>query len=228
MLKFAPYSFSRISTHKQCPRKFKYSYVDDVKVPFVYSEPLMKGGAVHHILEHHPELSTHKHQAKYQHIADKFLETDLAREIMMYERKVELDIGLTAELKPCAYGSKEAMFRGSIDCMFYNETTKTMVLVDWKTGKLREPKWQSFDQLMYYAIYMFIKYPKLNNIMISYVFVEHENAENNMSLARQYLRNYVTQLMGDIGAVEADIDYPKNATKLCDYCDYKSHCDADF
>lgn len=224
-MKFTPYSFSKLSLYNQCPRKFKYRYIDKIKVPFVYNEALLKGGAVHSILEHHPDESTHKLANTYKHIAQRFLKTELANQIFKQPTLREFDFGLSKKLEPTEYNDSDALFRGSIDCIFKEEDQ--LVLIDFKTGKLKDEKYQSFDQLMFYSLYFFQKYKELQTIKISYVYVEHENAENYLVLERKYLNNYVKQLIDIIKLAETEENFNKNITPLCGYCDYKDVCEKD-
>ncbi len=220
-MKYSPYSFSKINTYS-CNRKFKYNYIDKVKQQPQNMEPLLKGGAVHHILEHHPEKSTHKLAPKYQHIADKFLKSKLGLKYLSKDSIREFDFGLTKELTPTEYKDKDALFRGSIDFM-YNDGEK-LVIIDWKSGKIKDQKWQDYTQLNWYAIYFFQKYPKLNQILISYVYIEHDNYENPLLLDRKYLDNYINDLTSKIHNIEQDTEFSKNETKLCDWCNYQQHC----
>lgn len=222
---FAPYSFSKIATHKGCNRKFKYNYIDKAPRQKRDMTALLKGGAVHSILEHFPEATSHKLAAKYFHIAEKFLKTELGTKYYTNQSVREYDFGLTYDLQPTSYSDKEALFRGSVD--FISNIDNILHLVDWKTGKYKDPKWQDFDQLMFYAIYFFIKQPNLNYIRISYVYVEHENMENTITLERKYLQNYIDQLLGLINDVENDVEFKKNIGPLCDYCDFQEHCNND-
>lgn len=64
-------------------------------------------------------------------------------------------------------------------------------------------------------------------IRISYVYVEHDEAENDIVLERQYLQNYVNDLMGLIREAENDVEFKKCPSRLCDYCEYKEYCDND-
>lgn len=224
-MKYSPYSFSKLSTHKQCNRKFKYNYIDKAPQDKKDMTALLKGGAVHSILEHYPHQSTHKLAPQYQHIADKFIETKLGKLYLTQNSIKEYDFGLTTKLIPTTYSDKEALFRGSID--FICTIDKTLYLCDWKTGKYKEEKWQLYDQLMFYAIYFFQKYENINTINISYVYVEHENMENTMILERQYLDTYIQELVELILNVEHDEDFKKTISPLCNYCEFKTHCDND-
>ena len=96
-----------------------------------------------------------------------------------------------------------------------------------KTGKLKEERWQDYNQLMFYGIYFFQKYSKIDTIKISYVYIEHENAENSLILERKYLMNYTYELLESIENVETDSSFEKFPSKLCDWCEYQSHCTSD-
>lgn len=224
-MKYTPYSFSKLSTHKHCNRKFKYNYIDKAPKDRIDMTALLKGGAVHSILEHYPESSTHKLAPKYQHIADKFIATNLGEKYLSHDSIREFNFGLTKELTPTTYSDKEALFRGSID--FICTIDDVLHLIDWKTGKYKEPKWQQYDQLMFYGIYFFQRYENIDTIKISYVYIEHEDHENAITLERQYIDTYVSELLELVNATENDIDFIKNPGPLCNWCEFKSHCNND-
>lgn len=223
-MKYSPYSFSRLSTHKQCPRKFKYNYIDKVKPEKTDMTALFKGGAVHSILEHYPEQTTHKLAPKYQHIADKFIQSNMGDKYLSHDSIREFDFGLLSDLTPTKYSDKNAIFRGSVD---YICTIDNVInLIDYKTGKYKEQKWQVYDQLMFYAIYFFYRYPSVNEVRISYVYVEHE-LENDLVLKREHLEQYTSELFDLINNVETDETFIKKPTRLCEWCNFKTHCSND-
>jgi RecB family exonuclease len=224
-MQFRPYSFSRLSTHKQCPRKFKYSYIDKAPKDKTDMTALLKGGAIHSIIEHYPNKTSHKLAPKYQHIVDKFISTTLGEKYLTVDSIREFDFGLTVNLEPTSYSNKNALFRGSVD--FICTIDNVLHLCDWKSGKYKDPKWQEYDQLMFYGIYFFQRYPTIDTIKISYVYVEHPDMENALILERKYLDTYVGQLNELISNVETDDVWCKNKGKLCEYCDFKTHCDSD-
>ena len=222
-MKFSPYSYSRIAVYQTCPRKFKYSYIDKLPKKPQDMTALLKGGALHHILEHYPESSTHKLAPKYQHIADSFIATRSGQEILCNESHREMNIGLDKNLKECKYGSKEAMFRGSID--FFTFKAGFLWIVDYKSGKRKEQKWQSYDQNMFYAIWFFQKYSKIDKIKITYQYIEHENYDNSLMLERRYLDNYKNTLLTNINNIETDEVFDITVGPLCNWCDFQEHCD---
>lgn len=122
-MKYAPYSFSKLATHKHCNRKFKYNYIDKAPKDKTDMTALLKGGAVHSILEHYPNESTHKLAPKYQHIVDNFICTTLGEKYLNQESIREFSFGLTKQLTPTTYSDKEALFRGFIDFICTIEDT---------------------------------------------------------------------------------------------------------
>lgn len=80
---------------------------------------------------------------------------------------------------------------------------------------------------MFYAIYFFQKYPNINKIKISYVYVEHADTENDLILERKYLDTYVSELINLINDAENDMEYAKNPSMLCSYCPFEVHCKQD-
>ena len=221
-MKYAPYSFSKLSTHYNCNRKFKYAYIEKPQKDYKDMTALLKGGAVHNILENFPQQSTHKLAPQYQHIVDNFIKTNLGKKYLYSESIREYDFGLTTTLEPTTYNDKSALFRGSIDYVCVIDDI--LHLIDWKSGKAKPQSYQSYNQLMFYAIYFFKKYENIDKIKISYVYIEHENIENDILLERKYLNNYITELITLIKNVESDEIFEKNVTKLCEYCEYYTHC----
>jgi len=223
-MKFAPYSFSKLNCHEQCNRRFKYQYVDKIKQEDCNRTALVKGGAVHSILEHYPNPSNHKRASAYQALVNVFAESKLGQKYLTHESVREIKFGMTGELEECGYFIKECMFRGSVD--FVALIDGVLHLNDWKTGKLKEQRYQNYDQLTFYAVYFFKKYPNINKIRISYVYVEHDT-ENDIMLERKYLENYIDCLMEPIQRTEADKQYKKCPSRLCDWCPYQMHCELD-
>lgn len=221
--KFAPYSYSKISTYNQCNRKFKYNFIDKAPKSKTDITALLKGGAVHSILENYPNSSTHKYAPKYNYVAENFLKTELAKKYLLVNSTREFYFGLTPSLTPTKYSDKSAIFRGSVDYICIIDGI--LNLIDWKTGKSKEEKYQDFDQLLFYAIYFFSTYPNIDKIRISYVYVEHDH-ENDIVLDRKYLDNYTNQLLSNINKIETEEIFEKSKSYLCNYCDFKEHCDS--
>ena len=229
-LRFAPYSHSKLGTYSTCPRKFKYSVIDKAPRDPSPTEALTKGRAVHRLLEKYPEvpdsIATTADQADHQNIVRQFANSSLGQKYLHEGQSCrELKFGLTRDFEPTSYYDRDAMFRGSIDYVLRHGDQ--LHLIDWKTGKAKDQRWQEYDQLIRYAVYFFVRFPSIQDIRISYVYVEHDDHENPMVLSRKYLDKYKSDLADKIQECEEDTEFPKTPNKLCDFCDFRTHCSTD-
>ena len=239
-MRFTPYSFSKLSSHQQCPRKFKYYYVDKVPHPKLPQIHFDKGKFIHMLFEFDGDLKTIQKQQEYKDIISHGLlsKENIKEYFMIYKkfresssifgRKVlfkELSIGVTNNFDKTGYSSKDAMFRGYIDAVFLDEKTNTPIIIDWKTGKDKTKAQQSWQQLLFYGTALFKLMP-YDKIVLMYAYVEHDHVLTKV-LHREDLPKYEKALMDTIFTVESDFEFPKIESPLCNYCDFQSHCQTD-
>ena len=222
------YSFSKISTYQQCPLQYKFQYID--KLPTKPSIHLIKGSKVHSMLEN-IEAFEYDPNTEYHDIIKNFIESPLGQEILsppsIREHKIKLNENLEAD---DSLKKDETRFVGFIDRINLRiETspsggiTQTVELIDFKTGKYKEPKYQDYHQLILYGLYMFNKY-KLDKIFLRFVYVEH-NLENTLLLDKSSYDVYKSKLQKDIETIEQDTTFAKKPSKLCPWCDFKDLCE---
>ena len=190
------------------------------------SPALAKGRCVHSIFEYSGNVSDEVKNSEYYQISrdiyEKFLQSDLKHYVLTDKPKfAEQRIALNKELKPCDYKDKDVLFKGIVDQVLIDND---LYLNDFKTGKYVDERWQSYEQLLFYSIYFFIKHPNIQRIFISYLYVEH-GLENKMMLERQYLENYKNILSTNISNIENDKTFNANITRLCDFCGFNPICD---
>ncbi len=248
-MKYAPYSASRLGVYEQCPRKFKYNYVDKIKVPFVPSIHLTRGKIIHHLLEFHNKLSLKESIAKMKldeqivgspfytkevikeciGVYQSFIETDMAKELFGdLELGTELHLGLDYKLNPCDYFGKEVLFRGMLDRVVVDTASDVVKIIDWKSGKDKSGASgtkQSPEQLMHYGSWYFEKFP-VNEIKIIYVFVEH-NTKLEYTMYRDKVNDYKKALLKPIVSAEKAVDFPKIESPLCNFCEFYNKCHED-
>ena len=233
-LKYAPYSFSKISSFVSCPQKFKFQYIDKIGV-FIETPALIRGRAVHYCIENfHLDISEYSDEIKNSikqfpeilDIVENFKKSNLGQKYLYNIEKTpinEYKIGLSKELEPTEY-SKTSLFNGIVDyiCVLKENNENMFNLCDFKTGKLKDSRYMDYNQLLFYAIYFFEKY-KLPKIKITFIYVEHD-VENDLILEYQYLNNYKRELLQNISKIEKCENFNKNITKLCDYCAFQDKC----
>lgn len=235
-LRYSPYSYSRLSTHEQCPRKFKYKY--ELKLPEEDSDrsALFKGIQIHNFLEKYPNTENVKISQEHKKIALNFVNSELGqryfKEEILYsslrESKAELILrNGSFEIPSESTKRRDLQFYGLIDYVNVIDygAEKIFSIIDYKTGKYKDPKYQDYNQLMFYQIYYFLLYRELNQIRISYCYVEHLQ-ENDLILDRKYLNNYINELKRCITSQE-NTAFKRNKTQLCDWCPFQKICQND-
>jgi RecB family exonuclease len=231
MLKFAPYSYSKIDTFIQCPRKFKLNYIDKINL-FSENKALEKGSRVHQIIElFEPtkywkmptfdyKLLDENEQKEAEKIALDFISSEMGKSYIMHPGMLghEIHMGLDKKLQPCNYYSSDAMLRGKID--YFMKYNKTAHVVDWKTGKVKDQRYMTNDQVMLYGIWCFNMFPDIDEVIADYVYVEH-NEKHSFTFSRENYKNYTQNYASKIKAIETESEHPMNVGPLCNWCDYK-------
>lgn len=212
------FSYSKISCFKQCPYKFKLIYIDKLQKPVV-NEALVKGSKIHELLENFENFDK---TSQYSKIVLDFANSELGRDILSKnstrEWCVKFDENLNAD---DSLTQKSAKLIGYIDRI--NATENGIELIDFKTGKYKDPRWQDFEQLTIYSIYMFSKYPTLSDLKLRYVYVEHSK-ENSKIISRNEADFEKTILSKTLMGIENAKEYPKKPQKLCEWCEFKGVC----
>lgn len=244
-MKFSPYSTSRINLYKQCPRKFKYAYIENAPQDAADDYHLKKGFMTHLLLENHAfPLGKERIKKEIQNeeisetvirdaktIYKNFIKTELGKEIFSYfPVGAEVEVGLKIEggkIETCEFSDPKCFFRGKIDYICVDRGSDKVKVIDWKTGKDRSSGsyTMSPDQLMYYAVWYFNNFP-VDEIEIMYVFVEHGTKLNHI-LKRESLNEYTKMLLKNIKEIESDVRFEKNEGPLCNYCSFKTFCQMD-
>ena len=238
-LKYAPYSWSKISTWKQCPKKFWFKYV--IKEPITV-EPQFHfdfGKLVHLLFEYERDINALKTSNDWKEIIQhKLLKAEdiknalsvyddfikLGSKITSYPRLfAELPLGITENMKFCKYDDPDAILRGYLDDARYIEDKDIVLITDWKTGKVpHKIKW---GQLLYYGIALFDKTPA-DIIILNYVYLQAPGGPKIVSkkITRDGLPKYKQALLTNIQMIEEDASFNKEETPLCDWCEYQDIC----
>lgn len=212
------FSYSKVSCYKQCPYKFKLNYIDKIPVS-IKSDALVKGTKIHSLLENFETLDTN---AEHADIVLKFANSPLGKDILSKnstrEWCVKFDTNLNAD---DSLNTKTAYFIGYIDRI--NATQDGVELIDFKTGKYKDPRWQDYEQLSIYGLYMFSKFQHLKSLKLRYVYVEHSQ-ENARIMESTEVPVFKNLLLNTLKEIETAVEYPKKPQKLCQWCEFYSIC----
>ena len=247
-MKYTPYSYSKVSMFGQCPKKFEYQYIQ--KLPSIWKDSvaLDRGKLIHLILELDRDINKIKVHEDFLKIKERnLLGSDGIKECFLTYDKVtkskalepifnktrlfaEMPLGLDYDLNIMEYNPKDLnnlFLRGYIDAAFVKpgkteDEEDVLILVDWKSGKYKEPDNQTWDQLLWYSLGLFSKMP-FNKIILAYVYVDHEKM-NLKTVYRSEIEKYKQALYNTVDEIETCTNFIKHESPLCDYCDHQEIC----
>lgn len=203
------WSFSGLKDFINCPRQYHQVKVKQNFVKKV-TEQMLYGTAVHKALEDYVRDGTPlaKNYERFKDAVDALMQ-------IPGERHPELQMALTKDKIPCAFGAPDYWVRGIVDLLVLDGDTA--YIVDYKTGSARYP---DPKQLKLMALMTFAHYPEVNNIKAGLLFVMH-----SVFIDEKYCREDIPKLWGAFEldtkrlevAYETD-NWPANPTPLCGWC----------
>ena len=161
-MSIAPWSFSRIKSFEQCPKQFYH-----MKIAKDYSEPqtdAMQYGTEAHLVAEEYIRDGKPVPVKFAYMKDVLEALNRRRG----NKITEIKMGLTQELEPCAFRSKDVWWRGIADLVITDGSTAW--IVDYKTGK--SAKYADKGQLELMALATFKFFPDIKSINAALVFTK--------------------------------------------------------
>ena len=232
-------SKSKINTFIECPRKFKYRYIDEITEEA--NKYMLLGTEVHEIAE---EIAIALMEGN--EIDDVFSNLD-------YDDKLEDHIKGLETFFNDIYSNGYEIFsaeefivdeksnmNGIVDIVIRNENDE-LIIFDYKTGQPRDIGKYKLE-LCVYKILLESKYPELN-VVSAGIYFTSAGAYRIANFESSTMDYFKSQSKGDIGDgdfdyVDAVVDnlyetmdrnyYITKKGYLCRYCFYKEMCDKDF
>ncbi|MFI5314820.1 MAG: RecB family exonuclease [Myxococcota bacterium] len=246
------YSHSRLTAYEDCPRKFRYRYVDEIKVESEGVEAFV-GKRVHEILErlyHH--VGRFGRPPSLAQVLDRFRQ-DWARAwhdkvtIVRAENPAEFyqergarclenfyrahypfsdgeTLGLEQRLRLSLDGDGRYRAIGIVD-RIARRGDGVFEIHDYKTGAYLPPQRRLDEdrQLAMYQIGLEQTYPEAREVELVWHYLAF-----NKTLRSRRTPEALEQLRGEvvrlIDAIEAETQYPARPGPLCRWCDYSDLC----
>lgn len=233
-------SQSRISTYKQCPRKYWYRYVKKLK-PSEKWPHLIKGNFVHDVLESWIKEVLNNKEARaaiqnayeYWRYSEKYKALSIEKyieEIKPWIYQVYRDYQ-RRQYRPVA-AEQKVQFRyrgivmtGRIDRV--DEVSPTRIkIVDYKTTK--DPQYLTGLQLGIY--YMGAKYGSLRSaygdkdIETAYVLLRHDVDEVKYTFSPDQLDGMLDEIENAAISIFSEKEWPARPSHMCRFCDYYVPC----
>lgn len=235
-MKYAPYSYSKISLYEQCPYRFYIQYILKPKIKVPASYYLEKGNFVHSLIESIlkenikefkiPSFKILQQKDKvsiYKTILD-FCSHTQFKNIKVYDNKlIEHKFFLDTEISPT--DKKNCLIKGKIDLLY--ETDKQLWIYDWKTTGQTIEKLKKYpkkdDQLELYALWGLQQY-KLNEAFCSFAYVD-VNYYDERIFTIDDIPELKEKWIQKIETIEETTYFDRHKTVLCDYCENQSFCE---
>ncbi len=133
----------------------------------------------------------------------------------------EHEMGITPDLKPCAFDSPDRWVRGIADLLIINDDNLTARVVDWKTGN---DKYPDRDQLVLMSLMVFAHFPHIRSVSSALVFLvkgsmfKHRMVREDADAAWWAYRERVAKLE----AAHTNDVWNPSQSPLCGWCPVKT------
>ena len=201
-----PWSYSSLNAFEQCPKRYHLTRITK-EVVEPQTEATMWGNAVHKALENAVNgVPLPQRFLTYQPVVDKIRAAPGVK-------KTEHKFGLTASFQPTTFFAKDVWFRGVIDLTITQPEKRTAVVLDHKTGKVKEDG----DQLKLFAATSFALEPWLENVKTGYLWLAADKI-TTASFARKDVpviwQEFAPRIQRMVKAQELNL-WPPRPSGLC-------------
>lgn len=222
-LKWGAYSYSKIQTYKKCPAKFKFAYIDEIKMPKGESPAMARGSSIHASIE------------KFIKKESDLLDEEIRQAYTQYffglresykcfpEVKFALKGGnlhydpkdyQNAVFEPCSWEDPGVVFRGFYDLKVVWDGG--VFIDEFKTGK---PYEEHAEQRMAYGTVALIEHPEIETVDVRTIYLDKVQTVP-VTYTRGMLVEYTGGLRRNIMGCENDTIFAPQPSFMCRYCEF--------
>lgn len=213
------FSFSGLKTFESCPWK---RFLEKVKGFRQEAGPAAtRGSEYHDLIEQYIRGNIDK-LPKMKEIPHEYI-TRLRQDFEMGSIQLEEKWCVDKNWNTVDLGSHWGLF--IIDC-YIKEGFTSGCIIDWKTGKSRYNEMKHAEQLMFYAVAAFARYPYLEYVKVCCCYID----EGHISLERGYSRETMDAMRKQITKralimTTATTFEPHPSKQNCKWCSLKTDID---
>lgn len=235
------FSHSRVNTYQQCPYQFKLRYIDEIQtIPDPWpDDALIIGNALHVGIERGPKEMLEWYYNQFPVIDDRHINEAIKLKISL-EKVLRFLNTLEGDFVH-EYELNFPDFKGYVDLLVTNQDG-TMDVYDFKYSN-NVDKYLESAQPHLYKFYLERKGFKVNRI--GFVFIPktsiRQRKNEELYQFRKRIIDTLSKLEIDVRYIDYDFtkvkqfwqacqeieqatEFPKNQSRLCDWCEYKKFC----
>lgn len=238
-------SYSKVGTFIQCPKKYELRYLEGLEVPFNCdaANPLEIGTMLHEFIELGPDKAYAAYVAKYPVMTD-LMENELMKMSVLGPRAREL-VYDACDIEDPVFETRVDCngFIGFIDCLI-PRGKGLWTMLDFKYSN-NVDRYLESSQLSVYKYFYERTHPgeiiqDMAFLVVPKTMIRQKKTEDLYQF-RERLRSVLEEMWPKLYRVEYDPEsvagfltdtlavcnaeeFPKNESRLCDWCDYKDFC----
>lgn len=210
--KITAWSFSRWNDYKKCAKYAYYKHVLRMKEPG--NSAMDRGAAIGELAEKFAKASKRaKCPTELKTFEQEF--RALQCRVVMSEE----EWAFTPKWTRTGWFDKDAWCRVKVDCAYYDEVAKRLVVIDYKTGKLNDTH---LDQLSLYALAGFIIEEQAAEVEVQLWYLDH--GVQKPDEPKVYVRADVPKLKKEweknTKPMLSDGRFPEKPGKACGWCHF--------
>ncbi len=217
-------SFSRLSDYETCPLKFKAKYITKDYPDESNNPAFEKGNAIHKQLE---DYINYKKSSEAAPPPMGSVATNLVPMIDRLHKTCdgnifgEKQIAINQNWEKCDWFASPSVvkYRAIIDMLAF-VNGRTLIVNDFKSGKVRDYEDGPTTQLKLTAAMMFSLYPNIEEIHTNYLFVEHKKTVS-VPFKREQLEDLKAPFNKAYDKVQMEKEFSFKKNKYCNWCLYQ-------
>lgn len=214
-------SYSRIKTHKECPRKAKYKFIDRMKEPGNLA--MDRGSEVHKQLEEYIDQKRDVPEILLRAPGVRAF-IDVLREIE--EVETEKQYAFDQYWRQTEWFSPSVYMRVVYDAVLWEPETASVLVVDHKTGKRYA---DHEDQRKHYAYAAFQLWPDIEEVTPRFLYIDLDQVDYGTTAVApppvfhrdkdfKWLQDFCEE---EARQVREDSIFPTRPTARCNWCHFR-------
>ncbi len=208
------WSYSKLSVYENCPRQFKYKYIDKID-RFVESPAMVRGLDIHNKAEKYATGQIKRMPKELKVYENEF------NQIRKMGASGEVDYSFTEEWEPTKWNKWSNVWCIAKVDTRVEITKENLAIIDYKTGKIYDTH---KDQADVYALSGFIHYPEVEDIDLEFWYLDQKDEDpGSWGYSRDtHFKPLQRMFQQRHDKMAKDKKFIKKPTYKCRWCDYNS------